>query len=332
MPWLSFIRCGGAIARQNSRAGDWIKAVIGQDIRTRERHAFRGNLFADCTGDGNLGFLAGADFRVGREAKAETGESLAPEKSDSLSMGTSVQWYAEERDSATSFPDTPWAMEFTAENCKQTTRGDWDWETGAMRDQVGEIERIRDYALRVVFGNWSVLKNHPNLREKYAKHELTWVTYIGGKRESRRLLGDVILREQDIVEQKRYPDACVTTTWTIDMHYPIPPASHIEPFQSEARQIEIKPYPIPFRCLYSRNIANLMMAGRNISVTHVALGTVRVQRTTGMMGEVLGMAANLCRKHACTPRHVYEKNLPELKGLLRAGVPNARETATPTQK
>jgi hypothetical protein len=93
-----------------------------------------------------------------------------------------------------------------------------------------------------------------------------------------------------------------------------------EAFQSEARQFKIQPYPIPFRCLYSRNITNLMMAGRNISVTHVALGTVRVQRTTGMMGEVLGMAASLCKQNRTTPRGVYEKHLDELRTLMRRGV------------
>ncbi len=301
--------------------GNRIVAVVGQDIRTSERRRFQGHLFADCTGDGNLGFLAGADFRVGRESRSETGESLAPENSDNLLMGTSVQWYADSTNRTSSFPLTPWAVKFSYENCKRTTRGDWDWETGAKRDQVLEIERIRDYALRIIFGNWSTLKNHPKLKNEYAKLEMSWVAYIGGKRESRRLLGDVVLCQQDIIGQKKFPDACVTTTWTIDLHYPIEPACACEAFQSEARQLKIKPYPIPFRCLYSRNISNLMMAGRSISVTHVALGTVRVQRTTGMMGEVVGMAASVCKKRSCTPRGIYENNLAELQELLKAGAP-----------
>lgn len=301
--------------------GNRILAVIGQDIRTGDRRAFRGALFADCTGDGTLGFLAGADFRMGREARSETGESLAPDEPDALSMGTSVQWYAEERDQPTAFPPTPWAVQFTDQNCSRTTRGDWDWETGALRDQVREVEHIRDYALRVTFGNWSTLKNYPGLRKQYANWELEWIAYIGGKRESRRLLGDVILRQQDIVGGRSFPDACVTATWTIDLHYPKEPACACEAFQAEARHLKIEPYPIPYRCLYSRNIDNLMMAGRNISVTHVALGTVRVQRTTGMMGEVLGMAASVCKAHSCSPRTVYEKHLTTLKGLLAQGVP-----------
>ena len=175
--------------------------------------------------------------------------------------------------------------------------------------------------MRIVFGNWTVLKNHPKYRDEYAKRRLNWIAYIGGKRESRRLLGDVILKQQDITQQKPFVDASVTTTWTIDLHYPEKPACACDAFQSVAKQLRISPYPIPYRCLYSRNIDNLMMAGRNISVTHVALGTVRVQRTTGMMGEVLGMAASLCKKHDCTPREVYQQHLDELKAMMTKGVP-----------
>lgn len=305
--------------------GTRIAAVIAEDIRTGERRRFRARCVADCTGDGVIGALAGADSAYGRESKAEFGEANAPEARDGLVMGTSVQWNSEQGKEPSGFPECPWALGFTAKTCIETTRGDWDWETGAMRNHITEIEQIRDYGLRVVFGNWTVLKNHPEFRDKFARQRLKWVAYIGGKRESRRLLGDVILKQQDIVEAKPYPDASVTTTWTIDLHYPKKPMCACEAFRSEARHIKIEPYPIPYRCLYSRNIRNLMMAGRNISVTHVALGTVRVQRTTGMMGEVVGMAASLCKKHATTPRGVYERHLDELKELMRGGVGISRE-------
>ncbi len=302
--------------------GRVITAIVGQDIRSGKRTRIHGRVFADCTGDGNLGFLAGADFRQGRESKAATREGLAPETADELTMGTSMQWYSRSVEGASPFPEhLPWAVRFDDRTAVKTTKGDWNWETGADRDSVREIERIRDYALRVIFGNWSVLKNHPRFRAKFAARELAWIAYIGGKRESRRLLGDVILKQQDIVNATPYPDASVTTTWTIDLHYPKRPKCACDAFQSEARHLKIKPYPIPYRCLYSRNVENLLLAGRNISVTHVALGTVRVQRTTGMMGEVVGMAAAICRKHACKPRDVYEHHLEELRAMMRAGVP-----------
>lgn len=302
-----------------------ITTVIGQNIRTGEKIEVRGRIFADCTGDGNIGALAGADYRIGRESRGQTQEQLAPPVEDNLVMGTSVQWNTRIEKEDSDFPQTPWAIGFTSKSCVNATRGDWNWETGSRLNHATQMEEIRDYALRIVFGNWSVLKNnpHPNWKKRFGKRKLNWVAYIGGKRESRRLMGEFVLKQQDIVEAKLYPDASVTTTWTIDLHYPKKPICACDAFQSTARHVKIKPYPIPYRCFYSRNVPNLMMAGRNISVTHVALGTVRVQRTTGMMGEVVGMANAIMKKHNCLPEDVYTKHLDELKQLMTEGVPGA---------
>ncbi len=303
------------------KSGNRISSVTGKSIITGKESEFKGTLFADCTGDGNLGFLAGADFRAGRESRDETGESRAPEEADNLIMGTSVQWYAEECASSADFPECPWAVQFTEKTCQHLTKGDWDWETGFYRDQVKDIEYIRDYGLRAIYGNWSFLKNKSKEKEKYQNYKLAWAAYIGGKRESRRLLGDIILKEQDILNKISYPDASFTVTWGIDLHHPVSPEGFKEePFLSKALTTKIEPYAVPYRCLYSRNIENLFMAGRNISVTHVALGTVRVMRTTGMMGEVVGMAASVALKHDVTPRGVFQDHLNELKSLMEKGV------------
>ena len=149
------------------------------------------------------------------------------------------------------------------------------------------------------------------------------MAYVAGKRESRRLLGDYILKEDDLTKEVIHEDASFATTWSIDLHYPDPKNSKYFPgheFKSIAKHVLIHAYPVPYRCLYSRNVSNLFMAGRDISVTHVALGTVRVMRTTGMMGEVVGMAASLCKKHHTSPRGVYQRYLPELKALMEEGV------------
>ncbi len=305
------------------KKGARLTAVVGRDITTGRDTHLQGRLFADCTGDGCVGFLAGADFRTGREARGETGEALAPEQADSLMMGVSVQWYSVSEKEASPFPACPWALPFTDATVQALTRGDWDWEAGMNFDSVRDIEQIRDHALRATYGNWAFLKNHSSKKGEYANRRLSWVAYIGGKRESRRLLGDVILCQQDIDEQRVYPDACVTTTWGIDLHYPNPRNSEQFPgleFRSIAKSKRIKPYAIPYRCLYSRNVENLMMAGRDISVTHVALGSVRVMRTGGMMGEVLGMAASLCTRHNTTPRGVFQNQLGALQELMRRGV------------
>ncbi|MGE5297290.1 MAG: FAD-dependent oxidoreductase [Solirubrobacterales bacterium] len=305
------------------KRGSQIVSVIGRDIRSSKELRFAAPLFADCTGDGTVGFLAGADFHMGRESWVETGETLAPQTPDKMTMGASAQWYTVETLKPAPFPECPWALAFTEASCEYATRGDWEWETGLNKDQITDFESIRDHALRAVYGNWAFLKNHSRDKDKYANRQLSWVAYIAGKRESRRLLGDVILSQQDVQEQREYPDAFVTTTWSIDLHYPDPKnTEHFpgEEFKTICKTPAIKPYPISYRCLYSRNVENLFMAGRDISVTHVALGTVRVMRTGGMMGEVVGMAASICKNRGTTPRGVYTEHLPELKQLAVRGV------------
>ncbi len=298
-----------------------IIAVIGRDIESNEDLIFHASWFADCSGDGNLGFMAGADYSYGRESKEETGESTAPETADELTMGSSNLWYASRKDSPSEFPLTEWAVSFSDDYYLDDTRADWRWESGFDKHTVDEAEYIRDLNLRAVYGNWSYLKN--NRKEKYASWQLDWVAYIAGKRESRRLLGDVILKEQDILGKTEFPDACVTTTWSIDLHFPDSLNSQYYPgeeFYSWYTHPAIEPYDIPYRSLYSRNIDNLFMAGRCISVTHVALGTVRVMRTGGMMGEVVGMAASICKKENADPGDVYDLYLDQLIRLLHTGI------------
>lgn len=303
--------------------GNRIKAVKIRHIETAEEKWLEAPLFSDCTGDATVGFLAGADWRMGREARHEFGESLAPETADDMTMGASVQWYTRRTDGKSSFPEFSYGVEFNDGNCEEVTMGEWKWETGMNRDQIYDAERIRDYGLLVVYSNWSWLKNHHQDKDSYACRELEWVAYIAGKRESRRLMGDYILKQDDIDKNVFHEDGSFTASWSIDLHFPDPDNSEKFPgeeFKAATVHNWIYPCTVPYRCLYSRNIDNLFMAGRNISVTHVALGTVRVMRTTGMMGEVVGMAASLCRRYGCTPRQVYQDHLEELKELMQTGV------------
>jgi len=295
-----------------------IAAVIGRDIASNQEYRFSGSLFADCTGDGTVGYLAGADYRAGRESRAETGESLAPKEADNFTLGTSNLWASVELDTPTTFPETPWAIQFSDEYHIDEHKADWQWETGFGNfNTITEAEEIRDHNLRAIYGNWSYLKNQK--ADKYANHELAWVAYIGGKRESRRLLGDHILTQMDIQDGVMYPDGLVTATWTIDLHFPNAENSKYFPgeeFFAATKHIKVQPYTIPYRCLYSRNVPNLFMAGRDISTTHVAFGSTRVMRTCGMMGEAVGYAASVCRKYDVLPRQVYEQHLDELIGLV----------------
>lgn len=312
-------------ANQVVTEGSKIVKVIAQNLETGKKQSFSAPIFADCTGDGTIGFLAGAEYMSGRESRDTFNEPTAPEEADNLTMGISVQWFSEKAESPSSFPDIKWGLPWSDDKAFAITRGDWDWETGMGKDMINETESIRDYGLLVVYSNWSYLKNHYQPREKFANEKLTWVAYIGGKRESRRLVGDYILTENDLINQNFMPDGTAPTTWTIDLHYPDP--ENLEKFDGEAfRSIavhtKIYPYPIPFRCLYSKNIDNLMMAGRDISVSHVALGTVRLMRTGGMMGEVIGMAASVCKEKDVTPRQIYQSHFSDLEKLMLKGTGN----------
>jgi len=310
--------------RANSveKVGDLIKSVRAVNVENAKELRFEAPLFADCTGDATIGALAEADFMMGREGQGEYGEPTAPKVKDKMTMGSSVQWYSEESSGPELFPLLPWGLNFNAKNAQAIKKGDWQWETGMNYDQVKDFERIRDYGMMVVFSNWSYLKNRFAENQNFKNSKLSWVAFVAGKRESRRLTGDLVLREQDLTDQVKYPDGTAPTSWTVDLHYPDPKNTQYFPgeeFLSIAKHKPIYPYPIPYRCLYSRNVNNLFMAGRNISVTHVALGTVRVMRTTGMMGEVVGMAAAVCKNHGVLPRKVYESYLLELQSLMAKG-------------
>ena len=312
--------------------GNHIESIEGSNVLSGERIRFRAPLFVDCTGDAVIGYLAGADWRMGRESRSEYGESRAPERADSLTMGASVQWYAAEAKSRERFPLFEYGVVLNDSTAERVLKGEWTWETGMNRNQITEAERIRDYGLMVVYSNWSYLKNRLPERADYARQKLSWVAYVAGKRESRRLLGDYILKEDDLTRHMTHEDASFAATWSIDLHEPDPANTVSFPgneYKATTRHTVIYPTAVPYRCLYSRNIDNLFMAGRNISTTHVALGSTRVMRTTGAMGEVVGMAASLCKKYGATPREVYFYHLDQLKRLMQKGV--AKEGVEPTQ-
>ena len=299
-----------------------IESLLARDIETGELMRFSAPVFSDCTGDASVGYLAGAEWRTGRESLAETGEPGAVEVADRQVLGASVQWNSKDMGKPSPFPVFEYGKVFTEESVQKVKGGEWTWETGMLRDQVLEAERVRDHGLLVVYSNWSYLKNHSSVKEEFAYRALDWVAYVAGKRESRRLVGDVMLTQNDILNEVPYEDATCATSWSIDLHYPDPANTAFFPgeeFKAVCTQEYIEIYPIPYRCFYSKNIPNLFMAGRNISVTHVALGTVRVMRTTAMMGEVVGLAASVCHRHGCLPRDVYRTHFADLQALMEQG-------------
>ena len=298
-----------------------IAGVVIRHTSTGCEQLLAAPLFADCTGDGALGVLAGAEWHMGRDPKSRYGEPSAPDEADGITLGASVQWYCLEADAPRPFPDIDWGLPIDERTVQKVRRGQWYWEVGMVEDQMAQAERIRDYGMYVVYSNWSYIKNRASFRDEYAASYLGWVAHVAGKRESRRLVGEFVLREQDLVDFTIYPDGCVSTSWYIDNHEPDPENSrHFrEPWLSRGCLRPLDFYPIPYRCFYSKDLDNLFMAGRDISVSHIALGTTRVMRTTAMMGEVVGLAASLCDREGLLPRDIYEKAFDRLRDLMKRG-------------
>ena len=303
-------------------------AVVARDMRTGRATRFCGKLFVDATGDGTIARLAGCETMYGREDKSRWDEACAPEKADRQVMGQSIQWTSEVTSEAQPFPDIDWGLAFDEESCYYVTGGSWWQEAGQLRDMADETEIIRDYGLLAIFSNWSFIKNHGRRRTAWARRRLTWMSPIGGKRESHRVVGDYVMTENDLENHAEFADGTAAVTWDIDLHFPDPDnmGKFGEPFLSCAYHRWFgRPVAVPYRCLYARDAANLFLAGRDVSVSHGAFAAVRVQRTLGMLGEVVGIAAGICGEKRCTPRQVYAEHLDLLRARMAAGVPKLRE-------
>jgi hypothetical protein len=286
-----------------------IEAVEVLDIRRARRVEFRGELFCDATGHGWLAAAAGADGEMTPDGR----------------MGMSNMWRWENTDQVTSFSAAPWALDLEMEDFPYPRRfhAEWFWESGFDQDPIGDAEGIRDWNLRAAYGAFEAMKNRGGAAE-HTNARMTWLAAIGGPRESRRFFGDVILTQDDVVEKRDFKDGCVPSTWTIDLHYPkkqyqakFPENPFISIAVHDDRVDRDYGYPVPYRCFYSRNVPNLFLAGRCVSVTHEALGTVRVMRTCGMMGEVVGKAASIAAREGVGPRAVYEQHWDEMHKLLQ---------------
>ena len=302
------------------RDGPRIKSVTAVDTKTSRELRFTGRFFCDATGHATIGHLAGAETVM--EPKGR--------------MGMSNMWAWAEADGLQTFPETPWALPLTMADFPypRDHHGQWFWESGFDKDPLGDAEGIRDWNLRAVYGAFNAMKNGDGA-DKHRNAILTWVAAIGGPRESRRILGDVVLTQADVVGKKDFSDGCVPSTWSIDLHYPkqeyakkFPDNPFISIAKFDDRVDRAYGYPVPYRCFYSKDVENLFMAGRCISVDHQALGTVRVMKTCGMMGEVVGKAASVAIKHATDPRGVYEKHWGEMDELLK--LPGKARRASPS--
>ena len=295
-----------------------ISSVKAVDIDAGKIKRISGKYFADCTGHGFIAMWSGADTKSTEKGR----------------MGMSNMWIWENQKEAVAFPEQPWMYKFTADDFPYPKvrhgfgHAEWFWESGFDNHPVKELENTRDLNLLASFSAWNSIKNHGAYAEreknKHANAALTWMAYVGGTRETTQILGDVILTGDDVRGKKDFDDATFKTTWSIDLHYPVEKYADTIPGTPFIARAVHGPgvdknvgYAVPYRTLYSRNIPNLFMAGRNISVEREALGTIRVMKTIGMMGVTVGRAAALATIRDCTPRDIYEKHLDEVKTLWR---------------
>lgn len=303
-----------------------IISVNARNILSGKQIGFKAPLFVDCTGDGWIGYWAGAEYSYGREAvseynekRQELGDLWCPEMPDNRVMGASVLWNSENAGKPVSFPEVPWAMDVARNHVAQT--GEWYWEYSTNElSQIEDAETIRDHLLRAIYGSFYNFKNKKSDSRYYRNADslqLKWVSYFVGKRESRRLIGDYIYTFNDVRNLTEFVDAVVFEKRSVDVHYQIVLLDKNKPdFISKAMYYPTEQYSIPYRSLYSKNISNLFMAGRNFSCSHVGLGGPRVMRTTGQMGAAVGIAAFVCKKYNVSPREVYRLYLDEYLSLI----------------
>ena len=299
---------------------DTISAVHAFCSQNSTRYHLSAPRFCDASGDGIVGFMAGAAFRMGAESKEEFGEGFAPDSSYGELLGHSLYFYTKDVGTPVNFTAPDWALKditkiprYRQFNTNMQGCNFWWIEYGGRMDTIHETEEIKWELWKVVYGVWDHIKNSGEFPEAETM-TLEWVGHIPGKRESRRFEGDYMIRQQDVIDQTHFEDTVAHGGWAIDLH----PADGVYSEKPGCTQWHSKgTYGIPYRCYYSQNISNLFLAGRIISATHVAFGSTRVMATCGSGGQAIGTAAALCQKHGCDPRELSSGDkLTELQSAL----------------
>ncbi len=282
-----------------------ISSITAFNSQNSTRYQFKSPYFCDATGDGIVGFLAGAAFRMGAENREEFGEMFAPDKEYGELLGHSLFFYSRDTGKPVRYVPPSFALQditqiprFRSFNSKDHGCKLWWIEWGGRLDTIHDTETIKWELWKIVYGVWDYIKNFGAFPDA-VNHTLDWVGLIPGKRESRRFEGDYMLRQQDIVERTDFEDAVSYGGWSIDLH----PADGVYSPEPGCNQWHSKGvYQIPWRCLYSRNIRNLFLAGRVISSSHVAFGSTRVMTTCAHAAQAVGVGAALCQKYGLYPK------------------------------
>ncbi len=307
---------------QAEMSGGQIASVTGWQLTTETYHRVTAKIFIDCSGDGILAPLTGAQFRMGREGRSEFGESIAPESPDDCTMGMTICFQSREYDSPQVFEKPSWAYTYDTEDelpygaagHSWWTMGYWWVELGGEHHSIYDTECLRDELLKISLGVWDHIKNKGDHgADNWA---LEWLQFLPAKRESRRYIGDHVLTQLDVESEGRFDDIVAYGGWSMDDHHPAgflaarlgAPATVFHPAPA--------PYGIPYRCLCSRNVENLMFAGRCASATHSAMSSTRVMGTGCSMGQAAGTAAAMATEHGLSPLEVGTQHIHALQQTL----------------
>lgn len=326
-------------------AGNAITAVNARVGHAERVYQLSAETFIDSTGDGTVAALAGADWRTGTEPREEFGEPHAPERGTDEVMGSSLHFKTVDTGRPIEFHAPEWAVKYEdpsffydAGRVPKTLKSGYWWiEIGPPFDTIYDNERIRHELTRHILGIWDYIKNRDeNLRERAANLALDWVGQVPGKRESRRIRGKSLLNENELIERKQFPDEVAFGGWYVDLHTlgglladtsePLN-ARKLDPTSDYGASTNVGPFGIPLAIMLAEQVPNLMMAGRNVSATHAAMGSIRVMSTGALMGQATGTAAALARSTGSSLAEITRDRIHDLQQeLLRDGVflPNRR--------
>ena len=313
--------------------GNTVKSVKGWQLTTQQFHEVEADYFADCSGDSILAELTGAEFRVGREAAGEFGESLAVTTADRKTMGMSCLLQARETESPKPYTPPAWAKKLTEADLAgryhdlSPYQNFWYLELGGDQDSIADTEKMRDELIAIAYGMWDHIKNGGDHGAE--NWELDWVGFLPGKRESRRYVGDYILTQNDLLDPPEFPDTVAFGGWPVDDHHPRGLNHHGDP---NIVLVPEQAYHIPARSLYSKNITNLLFAGRNISASHIALSSTRVMATCALCGQAAGTVAACAAAHGITPRQAVAEHIADIQQILLDDdcfLPGVKRTVSP---
>jgi hypothetical protein len=312
---IPFLNCTCFDAQMD---GNRIVSVTAYQMTTQSFVTVKARVFADCSGDSILAPLTGAKYDYGREGKDEYGESMIQtrDQRDCMTMGNSCLIQERKTNKKVEFHAPSWAEKISVEKLKSkgvNLHAPWEnfWyiEIGGYDNVIKNAENYNKRLIAICLGVWDTIKNSGEFDADY--FDIDFIGFLAAKRESRRMKGDYVMTANDVVERRVFPDEVAYGGWPLDDHNPYGLDGEWGNYT-----IRVSPYGIPHRCLYSENIENLYFAGRNISMTHMAMSSARVMGTCTTLGQAVGVSASIAAREGLTPRQVGQEKIDELQQTL----------------